>query len=190
MSYQSSTGGLGSHSGFGYHGLSGAYPIGEANADVRAMQVELQRLGFLQSGNDRFGADGRWGPRTANALQSAAQYVGFTSAAYDPSDADRMSRGNVTVPDDLLDRLSAAQPAPPGTPGALSTQPGEEHPAVLPGPEEPSPLLTASTVETQPNWVPAAVVGGGVLLMGAYMWYQMRPKRVRANKKRRRQRRR
>lgn len=190
MTYQT-IGGPGTQGGgFGYYGLGADYPIGSQSQDITAMQRELQRLNFLDSGTGRFGADGYWGPRTAGALQGAARYVGYDSAAYSPADADRMRSGTVTVPDDLLDRLRAAAPAPAGTPGSVNGQPGDAQAFVEPAPEEAPLLVAQTTTTTTSNWVPAAVIGGGVLLVGAWMWYQQRPKRVRTNRKRRRRRRR
>jgi peptidoglycan hydrolase-like protein with peptidoglycan-binding domain len=190
MTYQTQMGGAGSFGGFGYYGLGATYTIGSSNSPVRTMQHELQRLNFLQSGTDRFGADGRWGPRTANALQSAARYVGYEDAAYTPSNADQLQSGSVTVPDDLLDRLRAASPAPPGTPGSVSDQSGGNGTSPVDPMRDDGEMLVTATATERSNWVPAAVIGGGVILMGAYMWYQMKPKRVRANRKRRSSRRR
>lgn len=187
MTYQT-IGGPGLQGGFGYYGLGADYTIGDKSEDIAAMQRELQRLNFLGAGEQRFGADGYWGPRTANALQGAARYVGYDGAAYSPADADRRRSGTVTVPDDLLDRLRAATPAPPGTPGSVTGAADPQGP-VAPGPEDTTTLLTQTT-QAPSNWVPAAVIGGGVLLVGGWMWYSMRPKkRVRANKRRRRRRR-
>jgi hypothetical protein len=194
MAYHSSMGGLTAHTnGFGYYGLSGAYPIGGRSDDVLTMQRELQRLNFLEPGSGRFGADGYWGPRTAKALQDVARYVGYESAPYDPPNADQLRSGTVTVPDDLLDRMRGASPAPPGTTGVVTAQPANIWEMAEPAIEEPETLLVPSTAETstRSNWVPAAIIGGGVLLVGAWMWYQQKPKkRVRANRKRRRRRRR
>ena len=184
--------------GFGYYGLGANYTIGNKSESVVVMQQELQRLNFLGAGTQRFGADGYWGPRTAAALQGAARYVGYDGAAYSPSDADRRRSGTVTVPDDLLDRLRAASPAPPGTPGSV-TGAADPDGFVAPGPEETTLLkpgqrvtqgrAAQSSAAAPSNWVPAAVIGGAVLLAGGWMWYSMRPKRVRANKRRRRRRR-
>lgn len=189
MTYQT-IGGPGTQGGFGYYGLGADYPIGAKSEDINAMQRELQRLNFLGAGTQRFGADGYWGPRTASALQGAARYVGYDGNAYAPANADQLRSGEVSVPDDLLDRLRAASPAPPGTPGSVNGQPGDPRVLVEPAPEETFTLVTQTT-QTPSNWVPAAVIGGGVLLVGGWMWYSMRPKkRVRANTKRRRRRRR
>lgn len=199
MSYATNMGGLGTYGGFGYHGLGAEYRIGTQLTAVQTLQRELQRLNFLAAGSGRAGADGYWGPRTATALAAAARYVGYAGAPYTPESADvsRPPPAAVTVPDDLVTRLRSASPAPPGTPGAVVGAPIEATAPVEPAPEElPAPPLTTTAPEEAgggAGWLPAAVIGGGVLAVGLLIAYRMSPKKrraVRANRSRRRRRRR
>lgn len=202
MSYFSLMGGSAGFGGFGYHSLGADYPIHRRSSSTQELQRELVRLRFLQPDETRFGVDGIWGSHTAGAVLHAARYVGWTGAPFTPSNADQLRSGTATVPDDLLTRLRAAQPAPPGTPGAVSDTPAtpENGAPAEPGPESTSigPHLDRPLPEPQENgqgWIPAAVIGGGVLLVGGLVWWQMarkpKPKRaaVRANRRRRRRRR-
>lgn len=202
MSYASDMGGLGTFGGFGYFGLGAEYQIGSRVTAVQSLQRELQRLHFLASGSGRSGADGYWGPRTATALAAAARYVGFTGAPYTPESGDvaRPPPSSVTVPEDLLTRLRSASPAPAGTPGAVvgapvdATAPVEPQPeAVVIGPSlDPAP--SEGNGDGRSGWIPAAAIGGAVLLLGGLIAWQMSPKKkrqaVRANRRRRRRRRR
>lgn len=193
MSYYSAVGGSAGFSGFGYIGLSGTFPIREPDASMRDLQRELQRLGYLQPGSGVYGADGEFGPRTATALRGAARYVGWTDAPYSPSDAGEKRRGEVTVPEDLIDRIKAASP----NPDAPFADGGSVEPE---GPVEPEPSLVigphldpeSTPREEGSNWVPAALLGGGVLLVGgviAYSMYKKKPKKPKPNRRRRRRRR-
>lgn len=191
MSYYTQQGGAATFGGFGYYGLSGALPIMRRDEDTLELQQELVRLRFLQPTQDRFGADGIWGPRTAGALMSAARYVNWTSAPFSPPNADQMRSGQVSVPDDLIERLRAASPAPHGTPGSVGTEPPAAEPPVEPVPDAlPSPAATMRAPQSS-GWVPAAAIGGVVLAIGGFIAWQMSPgkkKRVRANRRRKRRR--
>lgn len=188
MSYYSNMGGAPAFGGFGYFGLSGSYPIRQESANMRSLQEELQRLGYLAPGAGVYGADGKFGPRTATALQGAARYVGWTSAPYTPSNAGELRSGNVTVPDDLIDRLRAARPDPnaPHASGQPVAPDAPVEPALTIGPHlDPETVAQPSRAGT--GWVPAAVIGGGVLAVGALIGYSMygRSKRPRPNRRRR-----
>lgn len=194
MSYASGTGGLGTFGGFGYYGLGAAFTIDwvRGNDEVRDLQRELQRLRFLEPGLGAFGADGKWGPRTETALRAAARYVGWEGDAYTADYGQDRKTGTVDVPDDLIERIRAASPAPAGTPGALvGPQPIPATAPVEPAPEE-LPPVRPSAERSEAGWLPAALIGGGVLAVGAALWWGMRkPKRALAsNRKRRRRRRR
>lgn len=191
MSYESGFGGLASfHGGFGYYGLSGIYPIRQPDAGMRDLQQQLQRLGYLQQGGGIYGADGKFGPRTANALRSAAAYVGWTGAAYSPSDAAEKRSGTVTVPDDLLQRLRSASPNPnapfaSGDPVPAPDAPAEpdEERRVI-GPHlDPKP---AAAGRSDDKWIIAAVAGAAILGVGGIIAYRMRTQRrpVAANRRR------
>lgn len=192
MSYLSTVGGGASFGGFGYYGLSGTYPVQQESEGVQELQRELQRLGYLQRGTGVYGADGRFGPRTATALRSAARYVGWTDAPYSPSNAGEMRSGNVTIPDDLMDRLRAARPDP----DAPHAGGGEPRPADAPvdpdisrGAAPPAPATREEA--SGRGWVPSAVIGGGVLAIGLLIAYSMySQKKPRRNRRRRTSRRR
>lgn len=189
MSYFSQAGGAATFGGFGYYGLGGVLPIMRRSEDTLELQQELVRLRFLPPTQDRFGADGIWGPRTAGALMSAARYVSWTSAPFTPPNADQMRSGQVTVPDDLLDRLRAASPAPTGTPGSIGAGTPSAEPPVEPQPETmPSPAATMTAPAPSVGWIPAAAIGAVVLGIGGFIAWQMSPtkKRVRANRRSRR----
>ena len=172
-----------------YEALGATLAIRQRDEDTASLQHELQRLGFLVEGTGRFGADGIWGERTAGALRAAARYVRWGEPPYSPPDADRMRRGTVTVPDDLIARLREARPAPSGTPGALTpsvTDAVEPSRSTFIGPKlDPAGPPDASDT----NWVPV-LVGGGVLLFGGILAVTMMQKKKRravaANRRRRR----
>lgn len=88
---------------------------GSVDPAVREIQTELARLGFLFSEPGPEGVDGRWGPRTRLALRHAAAYVGWTGDFVIELRATASD-----VPDELMQRLRAARPAPAGTPGTVS----------------------------------------------------------------------
>lgn len=188
MSYYSMMGGAPAFGGFGYFGLSGTYPIRQQNADMASLQEELQRLGYLAPGAGVYGADGKFGPRTATALQGAARYVGWASAPYSPGNAGELRSGSVTVPDDLIERLRAARPDP-NAPHASGQQPVAPDAPVEPnltiGPHL-DPEVVAQPSSAGTGWVPAAVIGGGVLAVGALVAYSMYGrKRPKPNRRRR-----
>lgn len=108
-------------------------PVEDSN--VRLVQTELARLGFLFNEASREGIDGKWGPRTALALRFAAQYVGWTGphvieSPRPPSGSG--ARWRYEVPDALVERLQAAPPAPPGTLGLARDLPRETTPETPP----------------------------------------------------------
>jgi hypothetical protein len=192
VSYLSRTGGSSSFGGFGYHSLGADYPIRRNSESTLSLQRQLVRLQFLQPDESRFGADAVWGPQTAGSLVHAARYVGWTGAVYSPPDADRLRTGTVTVSDDLITRLRSAQPAPTGTPGAVAPSRSPEagasvDPGTTIGPRLATP---AANVVRTTGWVPSAVIGGSVLLLGGFIAWSMRKKKpsrkrtVRANRRR------
>lgn len=194
MSYEGAGSG---YRGFGFYGglgdLGETYSINWTRGDVgvRQLQQELQRLGFLGPGTGEFGADGKWGPRTEMALRSAARYVGWEEGSYTAAYANqRHSAGTVEVPDELIVRLREAQPAPAGTPGARYADEPEEEPILI-GPHLDPPAVP-SNGGGGTGWLPAALIGVGVIGAGAYIVYKMRPPkpRITANRRRRRRRRR
>jgi hypothetical protein len=184
--------------GLGYHSLSGTFPIRQEASGMRDLQQQLQRLGYLQGGAGVYGADGKFGPRTATALRGAASYVGWTGAAYSPSNAGEMRSGEVTVPDDLIDRIRAARPNPSapyanGGPPVAPDAPVAPEPAVTIGPHlDPD---TPASSESDSSWVLPVAIAGGVLVVGGAIAWQMgkrkprRRSRVTANRRRRRRRR-
>jgi peptidoglycan hydrolase-like protein with peptidoglycan-binding domain len=185
MSYQIYAGQM--YGGFGYTGLGSDFRIGVAEDGMRALQRELARLGYLQNDTSAFGADGKFGSRTATALRSAARYVGYTADPYTPADADRRSSGTVSVPDDLIARIRAASPDPmaiaAGTPsGAGPVLPSEP----APPPEEPS------MPSGPPEWFGPVMVTVGLFTVAgltlAFISDWKKP--VAANRGRRRRRRR
>lgn len=193
MSYYSTIGGSAGFGGFGYYGLGDSHPIRQFDDGMQALQRELQRLGYLAAGGGVYGADGKFGPRTATALRGAARYVGWTDAAYSPSDAGEKRSGTVTVPEDLVDRLRAASPDPnaphSGNVPTPPTAPAEPDLTTI-GPHldpEPEPREENGT-----GWVPAAIIGAAVLGVGGVIGYSMygRKKRPKRNRRRRRRRRR
>ena len=109
MSYDNAPGGL-PLVGLGLGGLGDIYPIGDRSDGIRVVQVQLQRLGYLQPGSGAYGADGFFGPRTATALRGAAGYVEWTDAPYTPAAAAEMRSGDVTIPQALIERLRHASP--------------------------------------------------------------------------------
>lgn len=188
MSYYSTGGGAAGFGGFGYHSLAGEYPVQRANSDMRDLQQELQRLGYLQSGAGVYGADGKFGPRTATALRGVARYVGWSDAAYSPANAGELSSGTVTIPDDLIERIRAARPDPNG-PHARGGAPVPADAPVEPVPDSPPlPSPEPETERSGTGWVPAAVIGGGVIAAGVMIAYSMRDgkkRRPRRNRRRR-----
>jgi peptidoglycan hydrolase-like protein with peptidoglycan-binding domain len=206
VSYYSTVGGSSSFAGAGYHALSGALPIRRRSSEVRALQQELQRLGYLQEGSGVQGADGIFGPRTAAALAGAAQYVGWTGAPYSPPDAGDRRSGTVSVPDDLIDRLRGAPPNPhaPFSDGDPSTaidapvDPSPQQPRVTIGPSLDPPQARHGN-GTQGSgadrkWVLPTVAGvlilaGGVMLGFGFHMQQTQQQPVRTNRRRRSRRR-
>lgn len=92
--------------------LGAVFPIGPTDAGIRELQRQLVRLGYLQNNNGPFGSDGFWGPRMALALRQAAAYVEWTEDPYMPANADSLRRGQVTIPDELIAKIRAAEPDP------------------------------------------------------------------------------
>ena len=184
MSYETSYGGRAAFGGFGYEGLSGTYPVQSVSPGIREVQEELQRLGYMRSGTGIYGADGRFGPRTAASLRTAARYVGWTEDAYTPSDAAERRSGEVTIPDDLIERLKSAVPNP-RAPHAGGSDASDDVPAELP---TTTPTLTTSAPRdgSGTGWVPAAIIGAGVLAVGGYLIYAQRKKPKRNRRRRRR----
>lgn len=178
MSYLSGFGGAAAlGAGIGYYGLSGTFPIRQQDSSMRGIQEQLQRLGYLQPGTGVYGADGKFGPRTATALRGAAAYVGWTGAAYTPANAGELTSGSVTVPDDLVDRLRAARPNP-SAPYAGGGAPAPADAAVEPSPERHVITTIGPEMDKLPSgggskssWlVPAAIAGGVLLLGGVVAW--------------------
>lgn len=202
--YESVSGGVGTMGGFGYYGLGATYDINYARGDegVRELQRELQRIGLLAPGTGATGADGKWGPRTKTNWGLAARMAGWQGEPYEEKCANaECSRGTVTVPDDLIERIKSL---PKLTPEQIAALRKGKTPPEEGGPREPAPDLTAQpaarVTEGPPSedkgWIPAAVIGGGVLLVGGLVWYWMRgwepaePAPVTPNRRRRRRKRR
>jgi hypothetical protein len=190
MSYVSDIGGAAAFvGGLGYHGLSGSFPIREEASGMVTIQRELQRLGYLQSGGGAYGADGKFGPRTATALRGAAGHVGWTSAPYTPTNAGEIRSGEVTIPDDLIDRLRSASPNP-SAPFAGGGAPVEADAPVDPQPDGATvgPSLdpeTASNGSGDTEWILPAAIAGGVLVVGGVVAWQMGKKKPQARTRRR-----
>lgn len=199
MSYYSSVGGSAGFGGAGYYSLSGTYPIRETAAGVRDVQRELQRLGYLQAGSGVYGADGKFGPRTATALRGAAGYVGWRDAPYTPTNAGELREGSVQIPDDLVERLRSAAPNPRApfasgqaeVPADAPVEPDTSDGSITIGPHlDPTEEVLASRAEGE-NWVPPLVIGAAVLGTGALIAYALyeRKKAPKRNRRRRRRRR-
>lgn len=201
--YESVRGGVGTMGGFGYYGLGGTYTIDHVRGDeqVRELQQELQRIGLLAPGTGPEGADGKWGPRTKTNWRLAARMAGWQGDPYEEqcSNAD-CTRGEVTVPDDLIERVKSLPRLTPDQIAALrqGKTPPEEGGAREPAPDTDLTVQPPPTVKKDEDkgWIPAAVIGGGVLLVGGLVWYWMRewapaePAPVTPNRRRRRRRRR
>ena len=179
MSYFSPVGGSAGFGGFGYAGLGADFPVREEDSDMQSLQQQLQRLGYLQAGAGIFGADGKFGPRTATALRGAASYVGWTGAVYTPTNADRLQSGTVSIPDDLIRRIEAGRPNPQAPHYAAPQRP-EEGGLVEPGATTIGPALDPKIdiATGRPVEVPgsryesgSAVVSPGPL--GAHNWPSM-----------------
>lgn len=183
MSYDTTIGGHHSFGGFGYESLSGMYPVQSVSAGVREVQRELQRLGYMPRGTDIYGADGRFGPRTATALRAAAGYVGWGEEPYTPPNAAELRTGEVTIPDDLIERLKSAVPNPTA-PHADGRPSPDDEPIEM---SKPYPsLVTSAPRDTGSGWVPAAIISAGVLAVGGYLIYSQRKKKPVRNRRRRR----
>lgn len=203
--YESVSGGVGTMGGFGYYGLGATYNIDHVRGDeqVRELQEELQRVGLLAPGTGSEGADGKWGPRTKTNWRLAARMAGWQGEPYEEKCANSdCSRGEVTVPDDLIERVKSLPRLSAEQISALrrGKTPSEEGGEREPAPEmevQPSPRVTETKTDKDKGWIPAAVIGGGVLLVGGLVWYWMRegssaeqPAPVTPNRRRRRKQRR
>lgn len=178
--YESVAGGVGTMGGFGYHGLGATFDINHVTGDpgVRELQEELQRIGLLAPGTGPTGADGKWGPRTKTNWGLAARMSGWKGEAYEESCANRdCTRGTVTIPDDLFERVKSLPRLSPEQIASLrrGVTPPEEGGAVAPSPPVSPPIAPPpSEEEADKGWVPAAVLGGAVLLVGGLVWYWLR----------------
>lgn len=180
----------GLHGGFGYYGL-GATMSATANDPVlQSVQRELARLGYLQQDTSIWGADGLWGPRTSSAMRSAARYVGWTAEPYTESG------GRVTISDELITLLRNAQPDPSAQRSGSASAPNPTDAVNPPAVTSETPVaLPLDVIAPQPSgapgWLPAAMIGAGVLAVGGFVMWSMRkkPAAVRANRHRRRRRR-
>lgn len=61
----------------------GALTLGEKGAEVRAMQIALDRLGYKDAAGHALAADGIFGPRTLEALQAFQRDHGLTGKGID-----------------------------------------------------------------------------------------------------------
>lgn len=201
--YESVSGGVGTMGGFGYYGLGATYNIDHVRGDeqVRELQQELQRIGLLAPGTGAEGADGKWGPRTKTNWRLAARMAGWQGDPYEEKCANAdCTRGEVTVPDDLIERVKSLPALSPEQIAALrrGKTPPEEGGAREPAPDMDLTVQPPPTVKKDEDkgWIPAAVIGGGVLLVGGLVWYWMRgwepaePAPVTPNRRRRRRKRR
>lgn len=184
MSYETLAGG-GIFGGFGYEGLSGTFPVQSENEGVREVQQELQRLGYMPAGQTIYGADGRFGPRTATALRAAARYVGWTDAPYTPSNAAELRSGSVDIPEDLISRLKSAVPNPNAPHGDGSPEPAAPSPSTSSSSSN-ALLLQSEGRSGGTGWLPAAIMGGGALLVGGWFIYAQRKKKKPKRNRRRR----
>ena len=125
-------------------GLGAILHTNTVDTGVRSLQQDLQRLGRLSAGTGSSGADGRWGPITANALTAQARAIGWSGAPF-----TQRTSTTVEVPDELIARIHAAATAPaaPG-PTATTTTPDLV----------PSPTMTASS-----DTMPIIPTGPGIL---------------------------
>lgn len=186
MSYDTRIATTRAFGGFGYESLSGTFPVQKVSSKVRDLQEDLQRIGYMQGGSGIYGADGRFGPRTATALRAAARYVGWSDAPYSPTNAAELRSGEVTIPDPLIELINSASPNP-NAPYAEGRSGAEDDvPAEMPAP---TPTLTTSAPRDAggTGWVPAAIISAGVLAVGGFLIYSQRKKKpVRNRRKRRR----
>lgn len=185
MSYETLAGG-GIFGGFGYEGLSGTFPVQSENEGIREVQQELQRLGYMPAGQTIYGADGRFGPRTATALRAAARYVGWTDAPYTPSNAAELRSGSVDIPEDLISRLKSAVPNPNAPHGDGSPEPAAPSPSTSSSSSSNALLLQSEGRSGGTGWLPAAIMGGGALLVGGWFIYAQRKKKKPKRNRRRR----
>ena len=201
--YESVAGGVGTMGGFGYYGLGATAEIDHVRGDdtVRGLQEELQRIGLLAPGTGAEGADGKWGPRTKTNWRLAARMAGWQGDAYEEKCANAdCTRGTVDVPDDLVERVKSLPRLSPDQIKSLrrGKTPPEEGGTKEPAPDKSVPLAPPPTEDKDADrgWVPAAVIGGGVLLVGGLVWYWMQnwesteTRPLMANRRRRRRRRR
>lgn len=159
-------------------GLGAILQTTTVDTGVRSLQQDLQRLGRLAAGTGSSGADGRWGPITANALTTEARAIGWSGAPF-----TQRTSTTVEVPDELIARIHAAAAAPttpgptasattadlvPAPPGSTLALPGASTlaPPVIPtGPGIlPTPGEDTSAVPSTTNW--PLIIGGGVGLVG------------------------
>lgn len=161
MSYDNTFGGH-SLAPLRYQGMGGVYALGLRSDGMAELQRELQRLGYLMPGSGPYGADGRFGPRTATALRGAARYVGWTQDAYSPSGAAEAHSGEVTVPDALLNRLRSASPDPSAPYESARDEGRLPSAASMPG------SGASSRMSKRRMWL----VGGaaGALVLGGLWW--------------------
>lgn len=134
--------------------LGAVFPIGPVDDGIRGLQRELVRLGYLQNNTGPFGADGYWGPRMALALRQASAYVGWTEEPYAPANADSLSRGQVTIPDELIAMIRAAAPDPNAV--AAGTTPST---TPAPAPSAPAP--------NNARWIAGLGIGLVMITLGA-----------------------
>lgn len=155
---------------------------------LRTIQEDLQRMGLLAAGTGASGADGRWGPITAAALEQARVRLGRPAPAYTISNAGHV----VTIADDFIAALHAAS-----TPAAiLATLPAS--PTASSATVDPTTSVTTTAipppVEEGMSRTQMYLIGGSLAAVGTVAaFYFFWPKstrnprrRVRRNRRRRR----
>jgi hypothetical protein len=165
-------------------------PVRQFDQSVQWIQMDLQRLGHLPQGSGSTGADGKFGPRTAEALQTAARQVGWSQPAFAPANAGSLQQGTVHIPTGLI-RLLQAAPAP-GSASRVAASPSPANtapPAIVIGPHlDPPPSDREEPADG--SWMIWTGVGVGVLALGGVIAWAMRARRAVAANRRRRSRRR
>lgn len=172
--------------GLEFSGLGETFPVSRTpSTGLASLQRDLQRLGLLAAGTGSDGADGKWGLHTATALTQAGRMIGWSGQPF----TMQSSGHQVSIPDELITRLHAMPPS------AQIIQQGATLPTTAPPtttptvtPYTPSPEATILPVPPGDSsaWMPYALAGGAVLVVGGLAYWMMSPKRaVAANRRHR-----